>query len=191
MCESICLKLTFLNRASRVELGLISTNLIRAYYERAFKGIGIKISDEYLDRAALATHGFPYLMQLIGYYLIQYTPDGGTVDAVIMDKAERSSMGDMENNVFKPILNPLSDNDKFFLRAMAKHGDTVSTAKLKVAMGKRGPALQPYRKRLLESGVIEDQCELRFVAELVVIKLFIKQNFRHNNQCRHDEYASK
>ena len=94
--------LTFLNRASRVELGLISTNLIRAYYERAFKGIGIKISDEYLDRAALATHGFPYLMQLIGYYLIQYTPDGGTVDAVIMDKAERSSMGDMENNVFKP-----------------------------------------------------------------------------------------
>ena len=38
---------------------------------------------------------------------------------------------------------------------MAKHGDTVSTAKLKVAMGKRGPALQPYRKRLLESGVIE------------------------------------
>ena len=147
--------LTFLNRASRVELGLISTNLIRAYYERAFKGIGIKISDEYLDRAALATHGFPYLMQLIGYYLIQYTPDGGTVDAVIMDKAERSSMGDMENNVFKPILNPLSDNDKFFLRAMAKHGDTVSTAKLKVAMGKRGPALQPYRKRLLESGVIE------------------------------------
>lgn len=147
--------LTFLNRASRVELGLISTNLIRAYYERAFKGIGIKISDEYLDRAALATHGFPYLMQLIGYYLIQYTPDGGTVDAVIMDKAERSSMGDMENNVFKPILNPLSDNDKFFLRAMAKHGDTVSTAKLKVTMGKRGPALQPYRKRLLESGVIE------------------------------------
>lgn len=95
--------LTFLNRASRVELGLISTNLIRAYYERAFKGIGIKISDEYLDRAALATHGFPYLMQLIGYYLIQYTPDGGTVDAVIMDKAERSSMGDMENNVFSNV----------------------------------------------------------------------------------------
>lgn len=94
-------------------------------------------------------------MQLIGYYLIQYTPDGGTVDASIMDKAERSSMGDMENNVFKPILNPLSDNDKLFLKTMAKHGETVSTAKLKVALGKKGTALQPYRKRLLEGGVIE------------------------------------
>ena len=97
----------------------------------------------------------PYLMQLIGYYLIQYTPDGGTVDAVIMDKAEKSAMGDMENNVFKPILSPLSDNDKIFLRAMARHGETVSTAKLQAALGKKGPALQPYRKRLLEAGVIE------------------------------------
>lgn len=147
--------LTFLNRASRVELGLISTNLIRAYYERAFKGMGIKISDELLDRAAMATRGFPYLMQLIGYYMIQYTPNGGTVDETIMDKAEKSAMGDMENNVFKPILSPLSDNDKIFLKAMARQGETVSTAKLQAALGKKGPAIQPYRKRLLEGGVIE------------------------------------
>jgi len=146
--------LTFLNRASRVELGVISTNLIRAYYERAFKGMGITISDELLDRAALATRGFPYLMQLIGYYVIQYTT-GETVDDAIMDKAEKSAMGDMENNVFKPILNPLSDNDKIFLKAMAKQGETVSISKLQAALGKKGPAIQPYRKRLLEAGVIE------------------------------------
>lgn len=147
--------LTFLNRATRVELGLISPNLIRAYYERAFREIGIKISDELLDRAAQATRGFPYLMQLIGYYVMQYTEEGETVDATIMDKAEKSAMGDMENNVFKPILNPLSDNDKIFLKAMARQGETASTAKLQAALGKRGPAIQPYRKRLLDAGVIE------------------------------------
>jgi len=147
--------LTFLNRASRVELGLISTNIIRAYYERAFKGMGITISDELLDRAALATRGFPYLMQLIGYYVIQYSADGGTVDDAIMDKAEKSAMGDMENNVFKPILNPLSDNDMIFLQAMARQGETVTIAKLQAALGRKGPAIQPYRKRLLEAGVIE------------------------------------
>jgi hypothetical protein len=147
--------LTFLNRATKVELGLISTNLIRAYFERAFKSIGIKVSDEFLDRAALATRGFPYLMQLIGYYVIQYTPDGGTVDEAIMDKAERSAMGDMEDNVFKPILSPLSDNDKIFLKAMAQQGETISTAKLQMVLGEKGPAIQPYRKRLLEAGIIE------------------------------------
>lgn len=67
--------LTFLNRAVKVELGMISTQLIRAYYEKAFRLVGITISDELLDRAALSTRGFPYLMQLIGYYVIQYTPE--------------------------------------------------------------------------------------------------------------------
>ena len=147
--------LTFLNRSTKVELGLISANLIRAYYERAFKGIGIKISDELLDRASLAARGFPYLMQLIGYYVIQYTEEGGTVDPTIMDKVEKSAMGDMENNVFKPILSPLSDNDIIFLKTMARQGETVNTAKLQAALGKRGPALQPYRKRLLDAGIIE------------------------------------
>lgn len=147
--------LTFLNRASRVELGLISTNLIRAYFEQAFRETGISISDSLLDRAAIATRGFPYLMQLIGYYIIQYTPEGHAVSAEIMGKAEKSAQGDMVNNVFKPILSPLSDNDMLFLTAMAKLGDPVQTARLQAALGKKGPSLQAYRKRLLEGGVIE------------------------------------
>ena len=147
--------LTFLNRANKVELGLISTNLIRAYYERVFRSIGIMASGEILDRAALATRGFPYLMQLIGYYVIQYTEDGGTVSCSVMDKAEKAAMGDMDDNVFKPILAPLSDNDKVFLTAMARCGGVVTTAKLQSVLGDKGPAIQPYRKRLLEAGVIE------------------------------------
>ena len=147
--------LTFLNRATKVELGLISTNLIRAYYEQAFRTSGIIISDDTLNRAAMATHGFPYLMQLIGYYITQYTPKGKIVTSKVMDKSERAAMSDMDDNVFKPILNPLSDNDIVFLKSMARCGGTVTTAKLQAALGKEGPAIQPYRKRLLEAGVIE------------------------------------
>ena len=147
--------LTFLNRASKVELGLISTNLIRAYYEKSFRSIGIIASDEILDRAALSTHGFPYLMQLIGYYIIQYTPQGKCVTESVMDKAEKAAMSDMDDKVFKPILNPLSDNDKIFLRVLARCGGTVTTAELQEALGKDGPAIQPYRKRLLDAGIIE------------------------------------
>lgn len=147
--------LTFLNRAMKVELGLISTQLIRAYFERAFKSIGIDISDEILDRAALSTRGFPYLMQLIGYYVIQYTPKGTAVTDKIMDKVEKAAMRDMEDNVFKPILAPLSDNDKIFLKALAQCGGNATTSKLQAMLGKKGPAMQPYRKRLIEAGVIE------------------------------------
>ncbi len=147
--------LTFLNRANREELGLISTNLIRAYYDKAFKSIKVEASDKILDRAALSTRGFPYLMQLIGYYVIQYTPAHGVVTEAIMDKAEKAALGDMDKNVFEPILNPLSDNDKLFLTALARCGETVTTAKLQAELGPQGPAIQPYRKRLIEAGVIE------------------------------------
>lgn len=147
--------LTFLNRATRVELGLISTNLIRAYFEKAFKSIKIEVSDEILDRAAMATCGFPYLMQLIGYYVIQYTPERGVVTDAIMNKSEKAAMGDMEKNVFEPILNPLSDNDRIFLKALARCGETMTTARLQTELGRKGPAIQPYRKRLIDAGVIE------------------------------------
>ena len=147
--------LTFLNRASKVELGLISTQLIRAYYDRAFKSVGIIISDDILDRAAMSTRGFPYLMQLIGYYIIQYSQEGSNVTDAIMEKAEKAAMKDMEDNVFKPILSPLSDNDRIFLRALAHCGETATINQLQAKLGKKGPAIQPYRKRLIEAGVIE------------------------------------
>lgn len=147
--------LTFLNRATKVELGLISTNLIRAYYDKAFSSIGINAPNEILDRAALSTRGFPYLMQLIGYYMIQYAQEGKSVTDAIMDKVEKAAMNDMDDNVFKPILAPLSDNDRLFLQTLAQCDGTVTTAKLQVKLGKKGPAIQPYRKRLIEAGVIE------------------------------------
>ena len=167
--------LTFLNRANKVELGTISTNLIRAYYERAFTSVGLKASDDILDRAALATRGFPYLMQLIGYYVIQYTKGGGTVDCTIMDKAEKAAMGDMDDNVFKPILSPLSDNDKIFLKAMARCGGIATTTQLQAALGKMGPALQPYRKRLLDAGVIESPRRGELVFAVPYLKDYLLQ----------------
>lgn len=147
--------LTFLNRANKVELGVISTNLIRAYYQRAFMSAGISISGLMLDRAALATKGFPYLMQLIGYYMVQYAEDGIPVSETIMEQVQEAAKNDLESNVFKPILSPLSDNDRIFLHTMARLGDPASTVRLQAALGRRGPALQPYRKRLIDAGVIE------------------------------------
>lgn len=147
--------LTFLNRANKVELGTISTQLIKAYYERVFKSIGIKTSDAIIDRAASATRGFPYLMQLIGYYIIQYTQSGEVVNKNTMDKVEKAALCDLEDNVFKPILAPLSNNDRIFLETLARFGETVTTSQLQNALGEQGPAIQPYRKRLLDAGVIE------------------------------------
>jgi hypothetical protein len=62
------------------------------------------VSEDLLDRAALTTRGFPYLMQLIGYYMIQYTEEDGMVDDAIMYKAEKAAMGDIEKRDFRNLL---------------------------------------------------------------------------------------
>ena len=90
----------------------------------------------------------------------QYIGRDGVIEQFMAAMREVASayqelVGDMEDNVFKPILSPLSDNDKIFLKAMARQGGVVSIANLQAALGKKGPAIQPYRKRLLEAGVIE------------------------------------
>ena len=71
--------LTFLHRATKVELGPLSIPSVRAYYHSAFMRANRSLDDALLDRAAEATQGFPYLLQLLGYYLVEYCPEGEPV----------------------------------------------------------------------------------------------------------------
>ena len=147
--------LTFLNRARKVNLGPIRTTAVRAYYAHAFATLGITCPESILDRAAAEAKGLPYLMQLIGYYLVQYSRDAGVIDEASFRQATKSSMSDLDENVFVPVMAPLSNNDRIFLEAMAECGEMATTAEIQQKLGDGGPAMQPYRKRLIDAGVIE------------------------------------
>ena len=147
--------LTFLNRANKITLDPLSIASIRAYFNYAFEELEIKCSDELLDKAADATMGLPYYMQLLGYYLVQYTKSASSVDQEILEKAKVAATRDLNDNVFKPTLSPLSDNDRLFLKAMADCEEPVTIKELQEKLGEKGPAIQPYRKRLIEVGIIE------------------------------------
>ncbi len=82
----------------------------------------------------------------------------------------------MDDNVFVPILAPLSDNDRIFLTAMAQCAGPVTTSELQKKLGEKGPAIQPYRKRLIEAGVIEAPRR----GELVFAVPFLADYLRNN-----------
>ena len=71
------------------------------------------------------------------------------------EKAKVAATRDLNDNVFKPTLSPLSDNDRLFLKAMADCEEPVTIKELQEKLGEKGPAIQPYRKRLIEAGIIE------------------------------------
>ena len=118
--------LTFLNRASKVNLGAISIASIRAYYEHAFRSMNIKCSDPILDLAAEKTMGLPYLMQLLGYYLTLYARDSSVINKQILKKAESAAIHDLDDNVFQPTLSPLSDNGPAGGQTAGRRGKGIS-----------------------------------------------------------------
>ena len=168
--------LTFLNRAKKVELGPISNASVEAYYERAFDELGIKYSDDLVKTAACKTRGIPYLMQLIGYYLVQFSNGSRIIKKETIDKAENAAIIDLENNVFRPIINPLSDNDRLFIQAMAEIGDKASTNEIMQKLGENGPAFQVYRKRLIDSGIIEAPRKGELIFAVPYLSEYLRQN---------------
>ncbi len=167
--------LTFLNRAKKVELGEISVSAIKAYYTHAFKAMGIACSERLLEQAADLTRGLPYLMQLIGYYLSLYSQDTSKITNSTLRQAESASMKDMENNVFRPILSPLSDNDLLFLNALSKLDPPAKIADLQKEIGEKGPAIQPYRKRLMDAGIIESPRRGELVFTVPYLKEYLME----------------
>lgn len=75
---------------------------------------------ELLERAADATEGYPYLMQLIGFYMVQQAQTGQRIEEEELENVIREAREDLNQSVFAPILSPLSEGDLAFLRAMAE-----------------------------------------------------------------------
>lgn len=156
--------LTFLNRAKKVSLGPISTSEIAEYYREAFRKLSIGCPKSLIDKAANSTRGFPYLMQLVGYYLVKGLNAGDSIDDGHFQQAVELSFRDLAENVLKPILGPLSDNDLAFLQAMAETGEISRTSEIRHRLGVENSFVQPYRARLIDAGIIESprQGELVF-----------------------------
>ncbi len=146
--------LTFLNRASKVHLGPIALGQVRSYYASAFARAHRSIDPETLDEVTQATEGFPYLLQLLGYYLLAYSTEETAISKESLAEAKKSAYADLDENVFRAMLRPLSNADIAFMEAMAKDDGPTRTGELAKRLGVSQGHVQSYRRRLLNAGVI-------------------------------------
>ena len=146
--------LTFLNRAQRISLGLISVSEVEDYYHSAFERAGIKASPDIVKQAAAHTDGFPYLIQLIGYHLTKLSESGKPVDEGVLRRAEALASNEVDHKVFQAMLNPLSELDLVFLKTMAQDDGISNVADIEARTGFSHGTVQTYRRRLLDAGVV-------------------------------------
>lgn len=157
--------LTFLSRARRISLEAVPIPEVKAYYRTAFERAGRMLDEELLERASKVSRGIPYMLQLMGYYLVAFSNDETPVTIDQFEQAKEAAREEFDTKVFQAILKELSSGDIAFLCAMAQDADVTRVGDLEDRLGITQGTVQTYRRRLLEAGVIEvpRRGEVRFI----------------------------
>lgn len=147
--------LTFLNRAPKIWLEPLATSDVDAFFSRSFAQLGLTVTSDLRRRASAFTEGSPYLLQLVGHNTVRYAMPDGCVTEDTLENALDSSQRDFENDVCRTTLAALSERDTEFLAALAAEGEIASMSAIAERMDVTPDYAQKYRKRLIDSGIIE------------------------------------
>ncbi len=155
--------ISFLRRANRVKLGRIGDAEVKDAFAQTVEAADKEIDDDALDMVAGAIGGFPFMMQLVGYY----TWNAASGARIGIEDAERGvalAKEEMETRVLDATLAELSGRDLDFLQAMLQDSNASKVADVASRTGMSTGNASTYKKRLLEQGVIEQarRGEVRF-----------------------------
>ena len=158
--------ITFLRRARTNVLADVPVDEVEEAFAQTFEDSGMSIDAKLLSRAAKATAGYPYMIQLVGYYIWDTADSRGSTVISEEDVSEgiREAHVDLDNAVCIPELHGLSKNDKAYLKAMAISDGPSETSEVAERMGRSAKYAATYRKRLLDAYVIRqtDRGEVDF-----------------------------
>jgi len=144
--------LTFFRRANQVLLRNVGISLIKQEYKNVFVSFKEYIPESLLEAAAESTYGYPYLIQLIGYYLWENTKNNYRGDLLTQALVEAKDR--LFQNVHQLVYDKLSPRDKEFLFAMAEDVGHSLNKDILVRLGKDKSYISMYRARLISRGVV-------------------------------------
>lgn len=144
---------TFLRRADRIDLEDVPVPVVQEAFQTTFSESGVHLDHHQIDRAANATGGYPFLIQLVGYQIWRRAISGRLTDAAVEEgiAAAKKRLG---STVLQAALSDLSDIDKTFLLKMAEDDGPSTTADIATRLGETRNYVGVYRSRLIDAGVI-------------------------------------
>jgi hypothetical protein len=113
-----------------------------------------KYSETLIKEAASITKGFPYLFQLLGYYLWD-THTQGDSEKFVLEAASIKSKVELFQNVHWLVFDDLSQKDKEFIFKMNLLNDETDIADMLTRLDKGKGYISLYRQRLISAGVIK------------------------------------
>lgn len=147
---------SFLRRAARHDLGSIPPYEVKEAFRLTVEDGGKTVEDAALDAAAAAIDGFPFMFQLVGYRSWNAARQNDVITAEDVRQGVLIAQEELEARVFDATYSELSKGDRTFLGAMSPDGTPTSRADIAARLGKGSSYVSTYKKRLLETGVIEE-----------------------------------
>lgn len=151
--------LTFLRRSVQRSLDAIPVPDIRDAYVSSVRESGKDIALDVALDAATRTQGYPYLIQLVGYYMWQraHRRKSSEIEREDVEKGSEDALLAFGDAVCAPIMRGLGVRDQEYLKAMAasQQGDgPVRASEVVKKMGVSASTASKYRKRLVSARVI-------------------------------------
>lgn len=147
---------TFLRRADKIDLHPVHVAEVEGSYVKLFTAAGFTLTREIASKAALATTGYPFLVQLVGYFLWREAEKGGgNLTETAAGQAISAALQRNIRLVVGPAIAHASRRDMDYLRAMAVDETVSSTANIARRMEAKLTLAANYRARLIDAGLIE------------------------------------
>jgi GTPase SAR1 family protein len=147
--------LTFLRRAKRVHLEYVDVALVKLDYQEVFANVLGEAGADIVGKAATATYGYPYLIQLMGFFLWDELNRGINIQSAY-EKSIIQAKAELFINVHELLFQGLSNLDKEFIYAMAVDTHFSQIKDISDRMEKKMNYISNYRARLLATGLIKE-----------------------------------
>lgn len=149
--------LTFLRRTLPFDLKAVGIGEVLYSFEEAVEASGMEVDAAVADELAAATYGYPFMIQLVGYYAWQCTKRS---HKTVVDEGEARRGIAMARERFdamaiEPALQRVPESGVTYLLAMASLGEVCSSGEVAERVGKTPQQLSSTRSRLLRDSIIE------------------------------------
>ncbi len=156
---------TFMRRAMQRELANVPLPEVRDAYMKTINESGMDISESLASQAAQISRGYPYMIQLVGYYAWRSARrrDANKIERQDIQQGEHDALMEFRQAVCAPAIDELGASERLFLYAMARvieeagpgKGDTAKISDIVTASGRSRSWANKYRTILLRARVIE------------------------------------
>lgn len=165
---------SFLRRARQHHLGRVDDADIEIAFRRTLADAGAQIDDDAVAVAVSAIEGYPYMLQLVGYWTWEQA-DGAPIRAEHVARGTRQALQELTDGVLAATYRELSRGDVRFLEAMVSCEQPASLANISAKMGVKSNYASKYKERLLVAGVLGEAGQGHYSIDLPGFRQYVER----------------